>query len=269
MFSFYLSEVRLSDSQRSEKNVITFRDAVRQIGIFPLHLMCDRGTENYGIAACQFAATSSGIVTLPPDVEISDWHRSIGPVDVVSSFRNIRSERPWRSYNDITSSYREFFIILGRHGYIDPKNPFHVATLHVAFEDDINKKLQRFRVASNGHYIRRQKKVADQNHDFVWGIPNKLYNTRGISGYGVEVQNYDLLFENFYEHYCRSADFREQDLNSDQSKAHWVRVIKLLWYNLGLRQEILPREHNSRINYIARFLEVKDFLISSGYPMHF
>ena len=132
----------MSDNQRSEKNIIMFRDIVRRTGLFPHRLMVDAGVENFGINAVQTAASDTGIPSFPLEVEVSQWHLSQPCVDFVSSFRNIRVEHPWVWVNQVSNPYLNFFHWLVKEKFIESNNEFHIAMLHIAFYSEIERKIQ-------------------------------------------------------------------------------------------------------------------------------
>ena len=117
----------------------------------------------------------------------------------------------------------------------------------------------------NMHYIRKQRNVADGNEEFCWGRVNKLYYNKALAGGGITVINYEDIFEDLKNRYSRDTNPQEDDPTSSLSKAQRVRKVKAIWTEGGLPADI-PWNCDLR-DYLSRFHQVKDFLITNRYPM--
>ena len=90
---------------------------------------------------------------------------------------------------------------------------------------------------------------------------NRLYEDTIIGGFGVTVHNSELLFNSILQNYVQQESFTE--MSHSESKPQRVRAVKMLWSIGGL--DPIPYG-NDRHDFLARFIEVRDYLLSHHYP---
>ena len=223
-------------------------------GYFPHAIEIDAGVENYCVAGMMRSAFECGIKFVPDGIDQLSWQFTKSPIHVISSHANIRIERRWVEVNDITRPFKEYFNFLHACGTIDKMNPFDIAIVHIAFQDEIQRRLNVHREAHNHHRIRHQK----SNRDIICGIP--ITNWRTLPSGGLWVENYEELCSEYIELYIKDP-LIGNDYMPD--KVMWV---KNLWTTGGLIDGI-PWGDMHKNDFHTRFNYVKGLLVDGGFPM--
>ena len=136
-------------------------DYIRQINGVPVRVFADRGTENSIVRDTQYALRWNDL----------DQFQGLSSFIYVSSNRNVRIERFWRSLREMTG---QFWINLFKDmcdlGLFDTSDNAHMECARYCFIDLINKELDNVRRLWNEHRVRANIEV-----DCPAGKPDVLF----------------------------------------------------------------------------------------------